>query len=94
MLLTKLMAARSAAQVCRGRLSVGLHAPVSFIQTTCTLIPQPPQIVCMSATMAGLEPMADWLNSRLFLTNFRWGPAGGMQTLSWDSVGVASRRSG
>jgi len=29
------------------------------------------QIVCMSATMAGLEPMADWLNARLFLTNFR-----------------------
>jgi replicative superfamily II helicase len=25
----------------------------------------------MSATMAGLEPMADWLGARLFLTNFR-----------------------
>ena len=30
-----------------------------------------PQIVCMSATMGGLDTMCKWLNARLFMTNFR-----------------------
>lgn len=29
------------------------------------------QIVCMSATMSGLEAMCAWLGARLFMTNFR-----------------------
>ncbi len=30
-----------------------------------------PQIVCMSATMGGLDAMCSWLSARLFMTNFR-----------------------
>lgn len=29
------------------------------------------QLVCMSATMAGLDAMCSWLGARLFMTNFR-----------------------
>ena len=29
------------------------------------------QLVCISATMGGLNPVIDWLDARLFLTNFR-----------------------
>eukprot|EP00798_Chlamydomonas_sp_ICE-L_P022959 gene22959-30144_t len=30
-----------------------------------------PQIICMSATMRGLDSMCSWLDARLFMTNFR-----------------------
>lgn len=30
-----------------------------------------PQLVCMSATMRGLDAMCAWLDARLFMTNFR-----------------------
>ena len=29
------------------------------------------QVIAMSATMAGLDGMSEWLNARLFMTNFR-----------------------
>lgn len=83
MLLSKLMAAKSTAQVSdsmRVNIEVETRSDESLcsnphLPCTPTHLPPPSrmsdQIVCMSATMAGLEPMADWLAARLFLTNFR-----------------------
>ena len=34
-------------------------------------LPCPPQMVCMSATMGGLESMGNWLDAHVFKTNFR-----------------------
>ncbi len=30
-----------------------------------------PQVICMSATMSGLELLSNWLCAQLFMTNFR-----------------------
>ncbi|GAX85126.1 hypothetical protein CEUSTIGMA_g12546.t1 [Chlamydomonas eustigma] len=52
-----------------------LSSAPSSSSLSSSLLPQPSgchtQLVCMSATMGGLETMCAWLDARLFMTNYR-----------------------
>ncbi len=69
-------AAAAATALAPGSRLPALASPPAFPSPPSSSCPAaaPPfscQLVCMSATMAGLDAMCSWLGARLFMTNFR-----------------------